>query len=84
MSKRTAALLGTVVVLAIGAAPATAAGDNHTAPGTPETKNCSGQTVAFIAQIGAEVGVHGLAGAANAFGFTVQEAQALIGNYCAS
>jgi hypothetical protein len=84
MSKRTVALLGTVVALAIGAVPATAASSNHTAPGTPETKNCSGQTVAFIAQIGAEVGVHGVAGVASAFGLTVQEVQALIGKYCAS
>jgi hypothetical protein len=84
MSKRTVALLSTVVVLAIGAVPASAASDNHTAPGTPETKNCSGQTVAFIAQIGAEAEAPGVAGIATAFGLTVQEVHALIGNYCAS
>jgi hypothetical protein len=84
MSKRTVALLVTVGALVIGAVPASAASDNQTAPGTPETKNCSGHTVAFIAQIGAEGGVHGLAGAGNAVGFTVQEIHALIGQYCAS
>ena len=84
MSKRTVALLATVVALVIGAVPASAASDNHTSPGTPETNNCSGQTVAFIAQLGAEAGVHGVAGVATAFGLTVQEVQALIGNYCAS
>lgn len=84
MSKRKVALLGTVLALAIGAVPASAASDNQASPGTPETNNCSGQTVAFIAQIGAEVGVHGVGGVASAFGLTVQEIQALIGNYCGS
>jgi hypothetical protein len=84
MSKRTVALLVTVVALAIGAVPASATSDNHTAPGTPETKNCAGQTVAFIAQIGAESGVHGLADAGNAVGLTVKEIHVLIGQYCAA
>jgi hypothetical protein len=84
MGKRTVALLATTVAFAIGAVPATAASGNQTEPGTPETKNCSGQTVAFIAQLGAAGGVHGLAGVAGAVGFTVQEVQALIREYCAS
>lgn len=84
MSRRIVALLGIVVALAIGAVPASATSDNHTTPGTPEAKNCSGQTMAFIAQIGAEAGAHGVAGVASAVGFTVQEVQALIGDYCAS
>jgi hypothetical protein len=84
MGKRTLALLATSVAFAIGAVPATAASDNQTEPGTPGTRNCSGQTVAFIAQLGAGAGAHGLAGIAGAVGFTVQEVQALIREYCAS
>jgi hypothetical protein len=81
MNKRIVALLATAAAFAIGAVPAAA---SQTAPGTPETANCSGQTTAFIAQIGAEAGIHGVAGVANAFGLTVQEVHALIDNYCAS
>jgi hypothetical protein len=84
MTKRTVALLGTLLALAIGAVPASAASDNQSEPGTPEAKNCSGQTVAFIAQLGTEAGVHGVGGVANVVGFTVQEVHALIGDYCAS
>jgi hypothetical protein len=82
MKKRIVALLAIAAVFAIGAVPATAA--SQTEPGTPETANCSGQTTAFIAQIGAEAEIHGVAGVAHAFGFTVQEVHALIDNYCAS
>jgi hypothetical protein len=84
MSKRTIALLGTVFALAVGAAPATAASVNHAEPGTPETNNCSGQSTAYIAQIGSEFGVHGVGGVAKAFNVSVQEFQELIGYYCAN
>jgi hypothetical protein len=81
MNKRIVVLLATAAAFAIGAVPATA---SKSEPGTIETANCSGQTTAFIAQIGAEGGIHGVAGVADAFGFTVQEIHALIDNYCAS
>lgn len=84
MSKRTVALIATVVAFAISAVPAAAANDNHTQPGTPEANNCSGQSVAFLAQLGAEAGIHGLAGVADAVGFSVQQVHELIDEYCAS
>jgi len=84
MSRRTVALLGTILGLAIGAGPASASSENHTTPGIPGTKDCSGQSTAFVAQIGAEAGTHGVAGVASAVGFTVQEVHKLVGEFCVS
>lgn len=73
--------------LAFAAAPAIAAGSQ---PGTPGAANCQGQTVAFLAQLGKNVGVQDARGlgqlsqyeTANGFPLSVQGLQAIAAQYC--
>lgn len=75
------ALSGALLASLVGGA--SAASPKHAEPGTPGTPNCVGQTTAWIAQLGAEVDIHGFAGVANALELSVQELKAIIEEYCA-
>lgn len=72
-------------VLAMASATSVfAASANHTQPGTPGTPNCAGQTLAFLAQgVGGYIGTNGIGGFASASGYSVQDVQALVREYCA-
>ncbi len=52
-------------------------------PGTPGEKNCQGQTVAFLAQVGKEAGEPGLGNLADFAGLSVKELQELVRAFCA-
>jgi hypothetical protein len=74
--------LFTAAALAVGAAPA---GANHTAPGTPGTPNCEGETRAFVAQLSKEhLDEPGLGNFAKVVGLSVKEVQAFVRAFCAS
>ncbi|MBM3939670.1 MAG: hypothetical protein FJ318_02005 [SAR202 cluster bacterium] len=55
----------------------------QTEPGVPGEPNCKRQTVAYLAQLGGAVDIHGFANVAKALGFTVQELHDLVDSYCA-
>ena len=73
------ALLGIVASTA-----AYAASPKHTAPGTPGTKNCVGQTMAYLAQGNDAVPGPGIGNVASQAGLTVQEVKAIVAAYCGS
>jgi hypothetical protein len=60
-----------------------AASNNHTAPGTPGSANCVGQTNAYLAQAFAQDGYAGLGNVADVFGLSVKEVKAIVSAYCA-
>ncbi len=74
-------------VLAVGSVTAVlAASPNHVDPGTPGDANCHGQSVAYAAQLAANLGIpdaNGVGGIAGALGVSVQEIQAELDAYCA-
>ena len=77
-----AALLGLVLVGSAAARPS-----DHLTPGTPGTKNCRGQTAAYLAQA-AKNGLvleafHGIGGIARGAELSVKEVQAVIEEFCA-
>jgi hypothetical protein len=76
-------LAGTL--LASMAGTALAGSDNHTEPGTPGDANCTGQTVAFLAQAGASLdpAVHGIGGIADLNELSVKEVKAIVAAFCA-
>src|SRR4051812_12134251 len=57
--------------------------DDHSAAGTPGDKNCQGQTVAYFAQFGQQLGVPGIGNLATGGGRSVKEVQAIVREYCA-
>ena len=67
--------------LAIGAGAAHA--DPPTEPGIPDTPNCKGQTTAYLAQAGQEIGAPGIGNLARAAGLSVKDAHAIIREFCA-
>ena len=78
-------LVSMVLAGAMASAPmgiAFAGSDNHTAPGTPGTPNCVGQSMAYLAQVGASVGIHGIGNLADASNLSVQEVHTLVEAYC--
>lgn len=75
--------LGTVLAFS-AASGALAGSDNHTAPGDPGAKNCAGQTTAFLAQAGAELGAPGIGNLADLAGLSVKEVKAIVAAYCAA
>ena len=84
MKKRVLGLaFGAAVALSAFGGTALAASDNHADPGTPGTKNCVGQTNAYLAQVGQSIGINGIGGIAAANGLTVKEVQAIVQAYCA-
>lgn len=75
------AIVGALAATSAGAA--FAASDNHVAPGTPGAANCVGQTNAYLAQAGQAEGIHGIGGIAKASGYTTQEVETIVQEYCA-
>lgn len=60
---------------------ASAGSDNHNAPGTPGEKNCSGQTMAYLAQL--DLGdSHGIGGLADLTGLSVKEIRTIVDDFC--
>jgi hypothetical protein len=57
---------------------------DHSTPGTPGDSNCHGQTMAFLAQIGQSMDIHGVGNVAKTLGMSVQEVQALVDAACNS
>lgn len=88
MRKKLALLAGTTVVsvvMALGGAGVAFAGSvNQSAPGTPGTPNCVGQTTAYLAQAGPSVGSQpGIGNLASTAGLTVQQVKDIVDSYCA-
>ena len=74
-----------VLAGAMAAAPmgiAFAGSDNHATLGTPGTPNCVGQSMAYLAQVGTSVGIHGIGNVADALNLSVQEVHTLVEAYC--
>jgi hypothetical protein len=68
-------------------ATAQAVSENHAAPGTPGTKNCRGQSMAHLAQLGKGAGVEGANGVGNLarfLGMSPAELGRAVDVYCAS
>lgn len=75
------ALSGALLVSLLGTA--SAASPKHAEPGTPGTPNCVGQTMAYLAQVGSDDGIHGIGNVAKASDLSVKELKALVEEYCA-
>ena len=84
MKRGLKALAVSVALAAVVPFSAFAASDNHSTPGTPGTKNCVGQTTAYLAQ-GNETGVNGIGNVVDVVGggVSVQYIKAYIDEYCA-
>ena len=76
-----AAISGALLMSAAGTA--LAASENQAEPGVPGDPNCVGQTMAYLAQVGTESGIHGIGGIADAFDLSVKEVKAIVSEYCA-
>lgn len=63
---------------------AVAGSANHTEPGTPGEKNCVGQTMAYLAQVGQPEGIPGIGNLAREADLSVKEVKAIVEEYCAS
>ena len=73
------AALAPFVGVALAVGPVAAGQDTI---GTPGDKNCEGQTTAWIAQLGHDVGVNGVGGYAAFFSASVKDLKAAIRAYC--
>ena len=73
------------VAFAVLVATAGVLAADHDTPGTPGTKNCIGQTNAYLAQAGVAAGAAhpGLGNLAKAAELTVKEVQAIVREFCA-
>src|SRR5262245_24061026 len=72
-------VLTVVAALVIGLSMlGSASAGDHSVSGTPGESNCHGQTMAFLAQIGQSVDIHGVGNVAKALGMSVKELQALV------
>ncbi len=78
-----AGCLAAAMVVGAPAATAFAGNSKHTTPGVPETSNCAGQTLAYLAQGNGMTGETGLGHVAAAMGLSVKEGMALVRGYCA-
>ena len=77
------ALLGVVAATALAATGAAIAG-GHTAPGTPGTANCHGQTMAFLNEtFKTTFQVNGIGNIADFANLTVQQVQDIVDAFCA-
>ncbi len=76
--------LGVTLALSV-AGGAFAAGSNHADPGTPGDANCVGQTMAYLAQVGPQLGINpGIGNLASAVGASAQDVKTIVEQYCAS
>jgi hypothetical protein len=58
---------------------------NHAEPGTPGEKNCKGQSMAYLAQLGPSAGVApGIGNLPDATGLTMDEIKQAVEDYCAA
>ncbi len=77
------ALLGVVAATALTATGAAIAG-GHTAPGTPGTPNCHGQTMAYLNEaFKTTYQVNGIGNIADFANLTVKQVQDIVAAYCA-
>ena len=79
-------LTATVLALVVSVAAAHSAAPDKTAPGTPGTPNCKGQTIAFIAQAAKNGFIpeefRGIGGVSRLSGLSNQEIMAIVDAYC--
>lgn len=75
-------ILAAAALVAVVALPTAGTAKNHDEPGTPGEANCHGQTIAYLNEAAGDLDIHGIGNLAKASGFSVQEVQAIVDEFC--